>query len=186
MKGFTIFILVSVVLAMAGCTAVQFRPEQLQDIRAAAAKVLPAEAKVEVSTKARFLAKPDVVISAHLLEGHSADEASPYVRGDYATHEKLARLVRYRCAKVLKSVFVGTNLSDAGRIIIEARHGVRQVAGGALFGGTDVAMTIYQISVPVEEAGKQNWSQLAEDKIMQLWSVDRNIIPSLHFQTVPF
>jgi hypothetical protein len=158
---------------------------QLKAVENAARSVLPSEAKVEVTSVSRYPQKPDLVISAHLLEGHSADDKSPYVRGDYGTHEKLTRLVRYRCAKVLKSIFMVTNLPDAGKINIEGRHGVRQSTIGIPFGGTDVAMTIYQISLPLEKARQYNWPKLEEDKIMELWSVDKNIIPSLQFITVP-
>jgi hypothetical protein len=158
----------------------------LKDIEDATRKVLPAEAKVEVASVSRYPHKADFVISAHLLEGRSADDTSPYVRGDYGTHEKLTRLVRYRCAKILKSVFTSANLPDAGKIIIEARHGVRQTYLGVQFGGTDVAMTIYQISISLEKAKIQNWSLMTEKDIMEIWSTDKNIIPSLRFITVPF
>lgn len=84
---------------LTGCASVQMPSNQIESVRGAADKILPPEAKVEVSTKARLLSKPILVISTHLLEGYSADGTSPYARGDYATYEKLTRneprLVKY-------------------------------------------------------------------------------------------
>jgi len=148
MKLLRAYIIIIAILLMVGCASVQIPREQIEEIRSAAARVLPPEGKVEVTTKGRFLSKPALVISAHLLEGHSPDEASPYVIGDYGTNEKLTRLVRYRCAKIIKAVATKSQIPDVSKIIIQARHGVRQYlmsqpyAGFPTGGGTDVAMTI--------------------------------------------
>ena len=185
-KSYRTYVIIVAILLTVGCTSVQITREQVEGIRNAAAKVLPPEAKVEVTTKSRFLAKPELVISAHLLEGHSPDEKSPYVQGDYGTHEKLTRLVRYRCAKIFKSVATESQIPDVSKIIIQARHGVRQTYIGALSGSTDVATTIYQISISVADIKKQNWLFIGEEEIMKLWKVDENIIPSLQLQIVTF
>ena len=158
---------------------------QILEVELAAKKVLPQEAKVEVTSISRFPQKPEFLISAHLLEGHSADEKSPYVRGNYGTHEKLTRLVRYRCARILKSVADESALPDASEITIRACHGVRQVYVGTAR-RDDVAMTIYQVSLPIETARDKNLAKLAEEDVIELWRVEKNIIPSLQFQTVPF
>ena len=141
---------------------------------------------MEVRGKSRILAKPALVISAHLLEGHSPDENSPYVRGDYGTHEKLTRLVRYRSAKVLKSVLTETQLPGVGRLIVQARHGVRQHVGSFSSPGKDVAMTIYEVGLPLDNAQDTAWHDLSEEEVMALWTVKTNIIPSLRFSTVPY
>jgi hypothetical protein len=80
----------------------------------------------------------------------------------------------------------GAKLPDASEITIQARHGVRQSYQGVPFGGTDVAMTLYQISISIDEIKKHDWSFIGEEEIMDLWTVDKNIIPSLHFQVVTF
>ena len=186
MKSKKISILILNILLMAGCVSVQITQEQVEGIRSAAAKVLPPEAKVEVTTKSRFLAKPVLIISAHLLEGHSPDETSPYVRGDYGTHEKLTRLIRYRSAKILKSVVAESQIPDVSKITIQARHGVRQIYYGSNSGGGDVAMTIYVVSISINDVRNKNLLTITEKEIMALWKVDKNIIPSLHFQAVRF
>lgn len=174
------------VLLAAGCTTVNLTQEERESIQRAAAKVLPKGAQVEVETQNRFLSKPDLVISAHLLEGHSADEQSPYVRGDYGTHEKLTRLVRLRSAKVIKSVLAETTLPNVGGIIVHTRHGVRQSYAGAPFSGTDVAMTIYTVRHVLEPPGSAQSSALTEKQIMERLEVVQNIIPSLQFSTAAF
>lgn len=158
---------------------------QLKSVEEAARLVLPPEAKVNVISVSRYPRPADYVISAHLLEGHSTNDANPYVRGDYGTHEKLTRLVRLRCANVLKSVFTRTSLPTEGRIIIDACHGVRQSTRGGRSSSTDVPMTIYKISMDLEKARMQQWLKLDEKAVMDLWSVDENIIPSLDFITEP-
>ena len=155
---------------------------QIRDLEEAASIVLPLGAKVEVTSVSRFPRKPEFVIAAHLLEGHSADEKSPYVMGDYGTHEKLTRLVRFRCAKILKSISEEKKLPDGSEITIRARHGVRQSYFQSGIVGTDRAMTIYEISIPVKTLSKRDLSSVSEEAIMNLWEVKKNIIPSLHFQ----
>ena len=192
MKGMKLFVSITAIFLIAGCASVQIPHEQLEGIRSAAARVLPPEAKVEVTTESCFLSRPALIISAHLLEGHSSDETSPYVQGDYGTHEKLTRLVSYRCAKILRSVATESQIPDVSKIVIQSRHGVRQYvvtqpySGFPAGGGTDVAMTIYTVSVPIDSMKGRGWSSMDEERIMQLWTVDMNIIPSLHFQEVRF
>jgi len=166
--------------------ALQDLKNQLQGVKEAAQKVLPKEVSVDVTSVSRFPRKPEVCISAHLLEGHSADERSPYVRGNYGTHEKLTRLVRYRCAKIVKSVATAAKLPDASEITIQCRHGVRQFYVGVVSGDTDIAMTIYQVSMAIEEITKHDWSSVHEEDIMEYWEVDTDIIPLLHFKAVAF
>lgn len=186
MKLLTVIISISIMILFISCASVQLRPEQIEDIKTAAAKVLPPEAKVEVTTKSRFLSKPDLVISAHLLEGHSADDNNPYVRGDYGTHDKLTRLVRHRCARVIKSVVKETQLNSFSKIIVQGCHGVRQYYSSIPIGGTDVAMNIYIVSIPLQMLDKEYMSKIDEDKIMSLWSVEKNIIPELEIRSTYF
>ncbi len=157
---------------------------QIKAIEEATKRALPKEARVEVTSVSRFPQKPQFLISAHLLEGHSADETSPYVRGDYGTHEKLTRLVRYRCAKILLSIVTGAKLPDASEISIAARHGVRQTYSLSAFSGTDTALTIYQISIPVSKIREHEWSKIKLEEIMELWTVSKNIIPELQFTII--
>lgn len=176
------------VLAMAflaGCASVSLTPQERDSIRSAAAGVLPLGTEVAVDTQSHFLSKPDLVISAHLLKGHSADENSPYVRGDYGTHEKLTRLVRLRSAKIVRAVIAEGTLPKVGGIVVNACHGVRQSYIGQPSSGTDVAMTIYTVRFVLEPEGKQI-SEFTEEQIMDRFQVMRNIIPSLSFQTTSF
>jgi hypothetical protein len=131
----------------------------------------------------RFPQKPQFVIAAHLLEGHSADENSPYVRGDYGTHEKLVRLVRLRCAEILKSIANENILPEGSELVISARHGVREYYNPSQTNGTDVAITIYEISVAMEVLKTHTLATMNEVTIMDLWSVTKNIIPELEFKT---
>jgi len=162
---------------------IQISSEEIERIQSAAAKVLPEEANVEVALDLSVLVEPTLIISAHLLEGHSPDEDSPYVRGDYTTREKLTRLVRYRSAKILKSVINEALPPDIKRVKIQARHGVRQysyVISPALK-GTDIAMTIYVVNISINDVKNIDWSKITEGDIMQLWKVEGNIIPNLVF-----
>lgn len=154
---------------------------QIKDLEKAVTKVLPEGAKVEITTVSQYPRKPEFAIKAHLLEGHSADESNPYVRGDYGTHEKLTRLVRYRCAKILKSISEEMKLPDGDDITISARHGVRQSYYTGVQ-GTDVSMTIYEISISIKTMMERELSNMSEESIMKLWEVNKNIIPSLQFQ----
>lgn len=189
----SIFVL-GIGLLLSGCAPVQsttreiekiqISSEEIERIQAAAAKVLPEEANVEVTLESGLLTEPTLIISAHLLEGHSHDEESPYVRGDYETHEKLVRLVRYRSAKILKSVINEDLPPDVKRIKIQARHGVRVYHGPVLphIRGKDTSMIIYMINVSIDDMKSIDRLRITEGAIMQLWGVEKNIIPRLKFQ----
>lgn len=168
------------------CTTVQLTTHEKDSIRSAVAKVLPRGANISVHTQGRFLSKPDLVISAHLLEGHSADESSPYVRGDYGTHERLTRLVRYRSAKVIKSILAEGTLPDVGGIVVNTRHGVRQSYIGQPSSSSDVAMTLYTVRYPVQSPNIMQSSNSSEKEIMEMFIVMRNVIPTLTFSTVSY
>lgn len=186
MNRMKLSILIVSVFIISGCASVQMTPKQVEEIRSAVARVLPREANVEVTQKSHFLAKPSLIVSAHLLEGHSPDETNPYVRGDYSTQEKLTRLVRYRSAKIIKSVVSSAQIPDVSKIVIQARHGVSQFYYGIPFGGNDVAMTIYVVSISIKDLRDRDYSKIDEKEIMLMWKVNRDIIPSLHFQSVWF
>lgn len=156
--------------------------DQIYALEQATLKVLQEGAEVEVDLVSRYPDKPEFVISAHLLEGHSADERSPYVLGDYDTHEKLTRLVRLRCAKILKSIAETGIIPDGSSIIIKARHGVRQTYYPQVNIGTDVGMTIYEINMPIDMFKNHDLYTMNEEEIMLLWRVKENIIPQLQFQ----
>lgn len=181
MSAFKWMISVIALMCLVGCASVSLSPQERESIRSAAAKVLPQGAGVTVETQSR-----DLVISAHLLEGHSADEESPYVRGDYGTHEKLTRLVRLRSARIIKSVLAEATLpANVDAIVVNACHGVRQSYFGQPFFGTDVAMTLYTARFILEPAAAQT-AGLTEEQIMGRFQVTQNIIPSLSFQTMWF
>ena len=170
------------VFLLAGCASVTITltPQERASIEEAAARGLPSGADVSVDTQSRFLARPDLVISAHLLQGHSADEKSPYVRGDYGTHDKLTRLVRFRSAKIVKSLIMDTTLPNVDGIVINARHGVRQSYVGQSVARTDVAMTLYTVRFVLEPTDSQ-LTEISEEEIIDRFLVKRNIIPTLHF-----
>jgi outer membrane protein assembly factor BamD (BamD/ComL family) len=157
--------------------------DQIKQVEEATKSVLPEGVDVEVTSVSQFPQKPRLLISAHLLEGHSADETNPYVRGPYSTRDKLTRLVRLRCAKILKSVVVQAQLPDASEITIQARHGVREVnlATGA---SSDVAKTLYEVSISLDKIKEHDWTTISLEKVMELWTVDENIIPYIDIRTV--
>ena len=182
MKG-TARILAVAVLAfvLAGCATVQITPQQRESIQQAAQKVLPEGAQVTIGTQPRLFSQPDLTIAAHLLEGHASDEQSPYVRGDYGTHEKLTRLVRLRSAKVIKSILDNAQLPDVGGVLVHTMHGVRQSYAGQPFSGNDVPMTLYTVRFGLSTSASGRAHVLSEDDIIRRFKVKRNIIPSLSF-----
>ena len=182
-----IYLISLIFILSVSCARIQVRPEQIRDIKEAAEKVLPPNAKVEVSTtQNNFFSKPDIIISAHLLEGHSADDNNPYVKGDYGTHEKLTRLVRHRCARVIKSVLNETQTSIFNKIIIQGCNGVRQYNSGVQYGGTDMAMQIYVVSITISNINNVKLLNISEEDIMKMWTVEKNIIPELEIKSTYF
>jgi hypothetical protein len=161
-------------LCLCSCSTT-LTPAERESIRSATAKVLPHGTQVDVATAART-----IQISAHLLEGHSADEQNPYVRGDYGDHSSLTRLVRYRCALILQSVGRDASIpTTAASIVVNERHGVRQfVVGGGSLG--DEAMTLYSVEIPVQVLR----SNTKIEAITSSMKVLSNIIPEISFSSV--
>ena len=174
-------LLMGIMVSMStGCATLQLTSDERSSIRQAAQEALPSGVRVNVSTKSRFLSKADLVIAVHLLEGHSSDEQSPYVRGDYGTHEKLTRLVRLRSAKVIKAILDKGRLPDVGGIVVHTKHGVRQSYVGKPYSGTNVAMNLYTVRFElISSVGER--SVFSEEYIINRFTVQENIIPSLSF-----
>jgi hypothetical protein len=160
----------------------QILKTEIRNLEEAARRVLPEGAQIEVTTVSRYPKEPEFVIAAHLLEGHSADEQSPYVRGDYGTHEKLTRLVQLRCANIIKSIAKDAAPSKEAVLVVRGRHGVRRSNSPGGFGGTDVAMTIFEVSIPVRVLRDTDVKSMDIESVMKLWKVRSNIIPQLQFQ----
>jgi len=165
--------------------------KKLDKIGAIVREIMPAETKVsatmeEVSARARR-----IVIAGHLLEGTKPDDKSPYVRGDYATRERLEAKARYRTYEIYRSIFRDVPMAEFHSVVVECRHGVRvQVVpfGSPAIpgiGGTDQAMTIFKTSLTPEAAQKLNWQNATLSDVEKVWTVESNLIPSLQFIAVP-
>jgi hypothetical protein len=208
----SLLLLGALALVLTGCATIpKISQEQLEGVRKAAQKVLPAGAEVSVTTQNHIFYKPDVIISAYLLfEGYSADESSsPYVRGDthekltrlygkgdYGPNEKLARLVRFRCAKILRSLVSESQVPDAGRFAIEARYDCRLKlsyngvpAKSGIGSDTDTnlyTVTVYSAWMPAKQMRDPKWSELTDEQVMARWYLWIDEIPSLRFSSSQF
>ncbi|MCX6833379.1 MAG: hypothetical protein NT028_14870 [candidate division Zixibacteria bacterium] len=152
---------------------------QIETVELAARKVLPEGADVVVNFRPHLPEPPELEVSAPLVEGSSADDESPYVRGDYGTKEKLTWLVKYRSAQILKSIASESKLPDVSRIVIQIRHGVRESVFSVPIVGVDRATTIYEVSIPLDRLKAQNWSSIDLKSVMELWNEEVNLIPEL-------
>ncbi len=186
----------SVLLLAAGCytppasqnqSRFQGLQSQFQGLRSAAKRTLPAGADVWVEIKPHVFSKPDVVIDVDSLEGYSVDKDSPYVRDAYNTQESVTRLVRVRCAHILKSIVSEQQIPDAHSIIIKAWHDVRvpnrDIGSFHLSGSRDMPVPIYGVKMPVGKMRDPQWAQWNDEYLMQQWSVESDMIPGLHFSS---
>lgn len=177
---------IATVLLSGGCVGRSIPGDTLRKVRIAAARELPQEARVEVRGKVSYFSKPAVVVSAHLLEGTSADDNNPFVRGDYGSHEKLTHFVTLRCARVCAAIFkAGIDLTDASEVIICARHGVRTHYNSWSGPSSDIATTIFEVSLSVEKAKEISFETPSTLTIERVWRVRRNTIPHLQISTYP-
>jgi tetratricopeptide (TPR) repeat protein len=152
-------------------------------------EVLPAACKAEVEL-ATPKQGPEVCIRAHLLEGLSPDDESPYVRGNYSTHQLLENLVKKRVARIYRSVFTSLESDIPLEVVIECRHGVRYYYSfvpptGIGGGGEDKPTTIYRTVIRKDNASRiLDWNKASKKEIEEIWTVEENLIPSLNFQTI--
>jgi outer membrane protein assembly factor BamD (BamD/ComL family) len=157
--------------------------EQIQNIEDTIFELLPG-ANVKVESLLQYPRKADLVISAHLYEGWSADNNTPMVKSSNATNKELYILAEHRCAKIFRSIFqiiissnFIANLPDAGSIVINIRHGVSisyHPSGiPSLLLYRQEAQTIYQAGISLDEARKYDWSSISEDEIMRIFLVQQ-------------
>jgi len=171
------------ILLTNGCTAIP--AAKLSQIRQAVGGVVPEGARVEVSTSPRALARPAVVVSAHLLEGYPANDSSPYVRGNYGTQELLEELVRERSTVIYQAILQQVSLDGISELRVRCRHGVRWHYGSWGVSSDDQATTIYETALPVPAAGKLQSAVATPAEIQASWHVSCNAIPSLRIVAVP-
>jgi hypothetical protein len=188
--------LVVTTLLLAGCASVKpvrLPPEQSASIRAAAAKVVPHEAKIDVSAvKKRSLDHPTIIISGHLLEGKSTEDSNPYVQGDYGTHEKLTRLARHRAFRIMRSVLQEAQVGNVSELVVSVRHGVR-VSTVTVYQGiqmpataSDLTKMISSVRISLADTPPHGWLSISQGQFMHRWTVEANIIPSLEFRSSRF
>ncbi len=168
-------------------TVEEYLREKLDNIGAIVRKTFPAETRVnaimeEVSPRARR-----IVIAGHLLEGVKPDDTSPWVRGDYTNRQQLEAKARYRAYEIYRIIFRDIPMTEFHSVVVRCRHGVRvQVVHYGSFaapgqGGTDEAMTIFETSITPKAAQKLNWGNATLSDVEKVWTVERNLIPSLQF-----
>lgn len=176
-------VVVFALLLTAGCaTSSRISQEQLEGVRQAAQKVLPDGAQVGIFTERHVFSKPDVVILAHLLVPESADEGHGYVKPYVVTHDELERLVRLRCANILRSLVRESKVPNVSSFIIQARDGGRVMP--ALTDGfvSDGATTFYVVEMSARQMRDPKWLQLSDEQLMERWRVTQDIVPPFQFR----
>jgi hypothetical protein len=179
-----VFFALIIMLSILGCgKRVHMTAEQLNSIRDTVSSSLPSEARVSVTLEHK-MGSARLVIWAHLLEGNYADDNSPYVRGDYGTHEKLRKLVMLRCIKIYKVVARRAYIpAELDAVVVRARHGVRQYYGSYSNPRGDFAMTLYSVILPAKDV-RDILESTSEESIARRWSVEEDIINRLNIRRV--
>jgi hypothetical protein len=185
-RRFLVAVAACLALAVSGCARPRLSAEQIAAYRQAAQRVLPESAKVEVTELPHAFGDPDLIISAHLLEGHSTADASPIVRGDYGTKAALYARVQERSAAVFRSVFSETLLDGIATVKVQTMHGVRysSVQGG--FGGTDRPTILYRVSIPAAEQKRLLWRSIPDQQIGAMWALEFDDLPQIEIVTTPW
>lgn len=166
--------------------------QKLNKIGAIVKQTLPIEARAIASMEKPSDTTRRVVIAGHLLEGEQPDDNSPYVRGDYGSKERLEAKAKYRAYQIYQSIFRDIPMMEFESVVVRCRHGVRvhvTTFGSPTvpsFGGSDQAMTIFQTSLTPQAAQNVNWQTSSLADVERVWTLEENIIPSLHFQVMPF
>ena len=144
---------IAVSLLAASCTSVTMTPAQSVSIRAAAARAMPGNSFVEVSTSRSML-----VVAVHLLDSQLAGE-------DTAT---LAASVRNRSARIIQSIVQRAALpAGTEAIVVDTYHGPTLATSGRL---------LYSVYIPIRYAiaGKDDI-----DIIKSAWTVEEDAIPQV-------
>jgi len=167
----------------------QYLDEKLEKIGAILQEALPPETEATTTISKESASVRRVVIAGHLLKGEDVDDDSPYVRGEYANKSTLESKARYRCFQIYKSIFHDLPMTEFKDVVVSCKHGVRvQVVtlGMATIPGVnekDQAMTIFQTSLSPRKAQKVDWGNATLKDVEKVWTVDKNIIPSLEIRT---
>jgi len=169
---------ITLLVTFSGCSV----PEQVKtETQELLAEMLPKEANTEVTTSSNNL-----IISVHLLKAYSPGDDNPYVKGNYGTRESMRHLIENRSADIYRKVFTSLDIPQNVNVCINACHGVRVTYFGDYSGTSDHAMTLYQTKISGSKAAKLDWNFISNEKIVSLWKVERDIIPTLQFETVMY
>lgn len=170
-------------------TVVQLPPQQRTQIENAVKQTIP-EA-TQLNTVVDAIQKPDLkyptVIISHLLEGRSAADTDPTVRGDYGTHAKLTALSQQRSYQILLSVLNGIDTSKTSELIANINHGVEHRLMGEgkdkdkILYAKETATNIYATSINLEQVSPNKWRSMGQPAFIQNWTVEHNHIPNLQF-----
>lgn len=142
---------ITVSLLASSCTSITMTPAQSVSIRAAAARAMPANSFLEVSTSRSML-----VVAAHLPDSQLAGE-------DATT---LASSVRNRSARIIQSVVRRAALpAGTEAIVVDTYHGPTLATSGRL---------LYSVYIPIQYAiaGKDDIGI-----IKSVWTVEEDAIP---------
>ena len=150
--------------------SMDFLKDQIRDLEEVARNALPSRATVKVTSESLYPMGPNFVITY-------SDYLSSYVIGDNVTHEGLTRAIRYRCAGILGSISSKKKIPRGSNIIIKVEL---WISGNLL--PQSRMVNIYSITISVETMREREISSMRRESIMDLWSVNRDIIPSLKFK----
>ena len=169
-------------------------------------RVLPSGVNVEITSESRYPLKPELLITAHLLDGYSPDNDDPLVKGDYGDNLKLAAWVQNRCARILKTIAHMEKLPSGSQFTVRVKHGVEVEYRSAIIplgkpiysdpsnflssypsvslGSSNEAMMIYEVSLSMNDISKLDRFSLNEKTIREMWDLNKNRIPELQFRPV--
>lgn len=168
---------------------VKLTPARQRNIRIAVVRSIPPEAKINtiVTTIQRPQLKHPTIVVSHLLEGSSATDTDPTVRGDYNTLPKLTRYSQKRAFDIMQSILKGSNLKKISELMVEVNHGVRSQMvdskGKKIGKAKDVSRNIYSSSASLEKIPAYKWTHMGIDSFMKNWKIEHNIIPQLKITT---
>ncbi len=180
------------VAVLAGCAGVQYvsLPQiQQESILAAATKVMPETAGIDViAIKKSRLDNPTVIIAGRLLEGDLTGDTEPYYRGGEGIHERVTRIASTRAYWLLKSVLIEADVTRVSELEVHVHQRMRmstvyEVVGGEIPLATkDDTILIYCISINLENIAATEWVAMDRGTFIDSWDITKNLISKFDFR----
>ena len=173
----------ALILLSAGCAINAPTRGRLQALQNAAVKHLPPGGNLLIGAR-KPTAKgraSDLQIETQPFWGSATGTTT--IPKEFGDPNLLTLLAAYRAAEVLRAVMLEEDLLPRfGSLVVQIRIGLEAYMGSSQGVRQERLFTIFEVRVPKRKLRAQDWTEISDEAITELWKVEANDIHRLKFE----